>query len=545
MLKADKIWTDGHFLTLWPEAPEVTAMAEKDGRIIAVGPDSEIETLKGPGTKHIRMHGRFAMPGLIESHTHALWGACRELFEVYVGYTATLDTLLHAAGARTADVESGRWITGGPWRSEMREGMGRRPRDLLDRIAPAHPVALADVTQHSLWCNSRALDLAGISTSDRFGGGVERGDDGHPTGILHEAACAPVRQMTTRTPEELSRAVSHFTRYFASLGYTGFKEPMATEADLAAYASADAAGKLPIHMAAHIACFAPLGPEPLGLDELTQLKRQYATENLRTGFAKLFLDGVAPSFTASFLAPYVGPDYDAAGHDPNATLLIEPEALNCWVTQLDAAGFVLKMHAVGDNAVRKGLDAVEAARLANGPSGPRHELSHSAFIDEEDLPRFAQLNAVAEVSPKLWMPNAATPAQLAVLGQERMERCHPIRDLLRAGAEVIFGTDWPAAAPDANPWTGLAGMITRRDSTGRFPGTVGPDQAITLEDALPLFTVNAARALGMEGETGQLRPGAWADFIVPGMDIRKGAPDQIAACTVQETVWKGQTIHTT
>ncbi|MEY8839979.1 amidohydrolase family protein, partial [Cribrihabitans sp. XS_ASV171] len=242
--------------------------------------------------------------------------------------------------------------------------------------------------------------------------------------------------------------------------------------------------------------------------------------------------------------PYLpAPGYDPETHDPDATLLLAPAILNRTVSELDRAGYVVKMHAVGDNAARKGLDAIAAARQVNGPSGLRHEIAHSTFVSDADLPRFAELGAVAEVSPKLWAPNAATASQRAVLGEARLSQVHRIRSLLEAGAEVIFGTDWPASAPDANPWTGLAGMISRTDPTGTYPGAVAPDQAITLEQALPLFTTNAARAMGMEGEIGQLTPGAWADFIVLPGDIRKMTPEEIGAIEVEQTVWKGRTVH--
>jgi predicted amidohydrolase YtcJ len=544
-MQADTIWTNGRFRTLDSARPRATALAAFDGRIIAVGSDGDIEALSGPGTKRIDMHGRHAMPGLIESHSHALWGACRDLFEVYTGYGAPLRKLLQAVEKKSEKVPKGAWITGGPWSGSMREEMGVSPRRLLDRIAPAHPVALADATQHSYWCNSAALAAAGIAddTPAPAGGLIEREEDGTPNGILHEAAGAPLRRLTAPNQDQLGQAVDYFTSYFAAMGYVGFKEPMATESDLATYAAADRTGKLTLHTAAHISCFSPLGPEPVATPDLIRLRDTYASENLRTGFAKLFLDGVAPAHTASFLAPYETPGYDADKHEPDATLLLDPERLADWVTELDAAGFVVKMHSVGDNATRRGLDAIAAARSANGSSGLRHELAHCAFVDPADRHRFAALDAVAEVSPKLWVPNANTPLQERALGTERLEQCHPIKSLLESGATVIFGSDWPAAAPDANPWTGLAGMLTRRDTTGAFAGTIGADQAITLEQALPIFTTNAAAALGMAGETAQLKPGAWADFIVLEQDLSDMTPEEIGSVQVQETTWKGKTVH--
>lgn len=547
MTHAATIHDGGTILTMQPGALQAEAIAvDGDGRVMAVGPSHEIAALAGPGTRRESLGGAFVMPGLVESHTHALWGACRDLFEVYVGYAASTEGLAQAVQTRAAALPAGTWITGGPWRLDMRDGLGMTPRDWLDRIAPAHPVALSDTTQHAMWANSAALAAAGIDahSPDIPGGVIERDATGAPTGFLAEAGCAPLRRLTAWTPDQLSQACDYATRYLNSLGYTAFKEPMANEATLAAYADAVDTGRMSLHVAAHITAYSPLTEAVVPPDEIARLRASYARPGLRLDYAKLFLDGVAPAYTASFLAPYLPkPGYDPATHDPDATLLLPPEVLNATVTALDALGFCVKMHAVGDNAVRKGLDAIAAARAANGSGGPRHEIAHSTFVGDADLPRFADLDAVAEVSPKLWMPNAGTAAQRAVLGAERLDQVHRIRSLLAAGAEVIFGTDWPASAPDANPWTGLAGMISRTDPTGRYPGAVAPAQAIPLDDALPLFTVNGAKAMGMTGQTGVLAAGAWADFIVLDRDIRTLTAEEIGAVTVKRTVHKGQTVY--
>jgi predicted amidohydrolase YtcJ len=542
----EKIYTNGIFMTLDATAPEVEAIAVKNGRVLAMGTSTEIESLADGQTEKVDMRGQFAMPGLIESHTHALWGACRDLFEVYVGYAASVAQLGHAIRERADSLPKGTWISGGPWRLDMRPELGMTPRAWLDRLAPDHPVAATDTSQHAMWCNSLALSLAGIGadTPDIPGGVIERDKNGEPTGFLAETACAAARRLSAWTEDQLTAAGRHFVHYFNSLGYTAFKEPMADEAALAAYAAAHDRGELTLHMAAHITAFSPITAHMVPIEEIDRLRDTYARDGIDLGFAKLFLDGVAPARTAAFLEPYTAaPGYDPETHDPDATLLLAPDVLNRTVTALDAAGYVVKMHAVGDNAARKALDAIEAARLANGSSGLRHEIAHSTFIADRDLPRLAELDAVAEVSPKLWAPNAGTAAQREVLGEARLSQVHRIRSMLDAGADVIFGTDWPASAPDANPWTGLAGMISRKHPTGQYPGSVAPDQAITIERALPLFTTNAARAMGRGGDIGQLSVGACADFIVLPGDVRQMTYTEIAAIEVRETFWKGQSVY--
>ncbi len=545
MTHADRIWHGGDIMTMDPENPRAEAIAAQAGRILAVGKDADVLNLSGPGTRTHNLHGRFLMPGLVESHTHALWGACRTLFDVYVGYEASLDDLLAATRAQANQLDKGEVVFGGPWRRDMRAHMGSDPKSVLDSVSTVHPIVLVDTSQHILWCNSKALNESGLAreTPDFPGGVIERLDDGTPNGILAESAGASVRVLVQRTETQLAAAAREFNRYFNSLGFTAFKEPMAYEAELRAYHAADQRGDLSVHMAAHVVRQSPASLEPVPYETMERLRRNYASTNVRTSFAKLFLDGVAPGYTASFVEPYRAESgYDVASHEPNATLLMTPEVLNETLIELDARGFVTKMHAVGDNAIRKGLDAIEAARKANGASGLRHEIAHSVFVSDADLHRFKELDAIAEVSPKLWFPNAATPAQIAVLGEARLQKSHRIRDLLNAGAEMTYASDWPASAPDANPWIGLSGMLTRQNCDPAYPGTLAADQAISLGDALPLFTINGARSLGMERETGNLLRGKWADFLVLDKSLWVGEPLEIGHTQVRSTIWKGETV---
>lgn len=534
----DLILTGGHVLTM--AGVPATDVAIAGGRIVAVG--AGLAGLAGPASRVVDLKGRAVMPGLIDSHTHGLWGACRDLFEVFPGLGAPLQAVLDGIATRAAQTPPGQWIIAGPWRPFDRASFGPRPCEMLDRIAPDHPVAIKDVSQHNLWVNSRALDLAGITadTPNPPGGKIERDAAGKPTGILIETAGAAVQRFLDPTKAQLDGATAHLSQYFHQLGITGFKEPMAFAPELAAYAKADRAGRLTLHVGAHLTRFSPFSEDWVPMETLGRLRLAHQSPHLHSGFAKLFLDGVPIARTAAFLAPYPG---QTSPHDPEAMLLIKPAQLAAEVTALDAAGYVVKMHAVGDRAVQAGLDAIAAARAANGPSGLRHEIAHANFIAPADLLRFAELGAVAEVSPKLWMPNPVTSGQRSVLGDARVDTCHPIRSLLAHRAEVIYGSDWPAAALDANPWTGLAGMLTRADMTGTYPGTVAPDEAITLDQALPLFTTNAARALGLQGMTGQIIPGASADLIVIDRPLDQMRPEEIATCTPLATLFEGKTVY--
>lgn len=543
MPHAELILTNARIRTMDPRQPYAEALAIANGRIMAVGSASEISALAGAGTRIHDQHGRYVMPGLIDSHTHGLWGATRDLLEVFVGFAANHTQLLDAIAERVATVAPGAWVIAGPWKSHLRAELGERPADLLDRIAPDTPIAIKDMTHHSLWVNSAAMRVAGITaaTPNPDGGEIERDSQGNPTGILNESALALVIRYMTHPSDEMARAVEYMVRYFNAQGITAFKEPMAFEPDLQAYAAADDAGILTLHMAAHLSRQSPFDVTMTPMDVLADWRERYARPHIKTEYAKLFLDGVAPTHTAAFLEPYLGTDPDT--HDPEAVLMLSPDVLAGEVTALDAAGYTVKMHAVGDRAVRAGLDAIEAARTANGMSDLRHEIAHSSFITAQDLPRFKSLNAVAEVSPKLWYPNPGTAGQRMVLGLERAERCHPVKDLLHAGAKVVFGSDWPASAMAPAPWQGLSGLISRRDPTGQFDGTVGADQAISLEQALPLFTINGAEAMGRAEQTGRLAAGYSADLIVLANPLETMNPEEIGAIEPAATVFEGRVVH--
>lgn len=546
MTRADDIWFGADILTMDPAQPRAKAMAAKDGRIIAIGRDEDVLNLAGPGTRRHDLQGHFVMPGLVESHTHALWGACRTLFDVYVGFGATFAELLEAIRTRVGELAPGDIVYGGPWRHEMRAYMSSNPREILDAISTSHPIVLPDASQHLIWCNSKALDMAGIDDDapDVEGGEIERDSaTGKPSGILTEGAGAPVRALLERTDAQMAEAAREFVRYFNSLGFTAFKEPMAFEKELKTYRDADLRGELTIHTATHIVRSSPMGGEAVPYDTMDRLRRDYASENVHTEFAKLFLDGVAAGYSASFIDPYrADTGYDADNHNPDATLLIPPDDLNKTVTELDGRGYTVKMHAVGDNAIRKGLDAIEAARKINGMSDLRHEIAHCNYISDADVPRFKALDAVAEMSPKMWVPNPATVTQRTLLGDARLEKSHRIKDMLQAGAHVTYASDWPAAAPDANPWTGLSGMLTRQNADPTYPGVLGHDQAIKLDEALPIFTMNGARALRLENATGSLTTGKWADFIVLGKPLDCINAQEIAEVQPLMTVWKGKPV---
>ena len=193
--------------------------------------------------------------------------------------------------------------------------------------------------------------------------------------------------------------------------------------------------------------------------------------------------------------------------------------------------------------MRKGLDAIEAARKANGDSGLRHELAHAGYIHPDDIPRFAALDAVADISPVLWYPSPIIDAIVSALGP-RGEEYFPVRDLLDSGARVAAGTDWPAVAPNASPWVGIESLVSRRDPYGQRQGQLWPEQAVTLEEAIRIYTLNGASALGLDELTGSIDVGKSADLIVLDRNLFKIPVDEIGDTQVDMTFFAGQPVYT-
>jgi predicted amidohydrolase YtcJ len=221
---------------------------------------------------------------------------------------------------------------------------------------------------------------------------------------------------------------------------------------------------------------------------------------------------------------------------------IDPELLKKDVVELDRRGFTVKMHAAGDYSVRAGLDAIEAARKANGNSGRHHELAHAGFVTEQDVPRFGKLDAIPDFCPVLWHPSSIIEAVIAATG-ERGKHYWPTRSLLDTGAQIAAGSDWPAAVPDENPWTGVEAFVTRQDPRGDVKGALWPEEAITLQEALKIYTLNGARALRLENQTGSLVVGKSADLIVLDRDLFAVPITQVGKTQVVQTWFEGRVVY--
>ena len=523
--EADFILTNGKIRTPdgWAEA-----LAIADSEIIAVGRANAVARTSGQGTRVIQLDGKVVLPGFHDLHVHPLFGGMlysgADHTQCKIVQGSTERKLIEALSECVGRVSGSEWVTGGQWDASA---LGQGPtRAMIDAVSPQTPVLINDTSGHSALANSRALQIAGIDgdTADPEGGIIERDATGVPTGILRESAIGLVRAHVPPPADHVIReALEWSLRTMTAYGITSFTEAStgfiagpSREAQLYAALVDDGVLKQRTRLCIN---WAPdiWTPGNYGASVIEH-REQYERERLTLDCVKLFLDGVpTDSHTAAMLEPYAGTvadrDDEASRH---GLLLIDQQATNDAVTEFDNQGLTVKFHAAGDAAVRSALDAIAAARAANGMSGVSHNVGHCTFIAESDLPRAKLLEATFEMSPYLWSPSPINDDITAAIGPERIKRVWPFRDAIDAGALVVPGSDW-AVVPSVNPWLAIEALVTR-EKPGGSTRSFGKGQAISVEEAIDLFTVNAAKHMGTEDRLGRILPGMLADLVVIDRD---------------------------
>lgn len=490
------------------------ALAVSGGTIVATGTDAEIAAMAPASARTVDLAGRTVMPGLYDMHVHTYF-AGRDKLSCRFPQGADARTIVAAVKACAAKAKPGEWITGGSWVGAAFKP-GEQNKRLLDAVAPDNPVMLNDESLHSVWVNSKVLAIAGITraTKGTPGGVIDRDAKGEPTGVLREVAARDIEQfMPKATTEQQMQAIKVATDEMLSYGIVGFTDAAVRREMIAGLSAYAKSGGLKQYARGCIVW----GPNNGNSEDLIPERQAWSGGRLQLDCVKMFLDGVPlEGRTAVMLAPYEhrgGPHDDQGPGGGRGLKLIPEDKLFPAVTAFDRQGIQVKFHAAGDGSVREAVEAIAAARKANGDAGPHHEVGHNTFIDLADVPRGHELHFTWELSPYIWWPTPITSVDIAkAVGPERMKRLWPMKDVLESGANVVTGSDWPVV-PSVNPWLAFETLVTRQ-----VPGATGDPinagQRITREQAMAVFTRNGAAEMGRLDKGGTLEPGKLADLIV-------------------------------
>ena len=524
------------------------AVLVRNGRIAAIVPEGELEAHLGSDTEVIDLDGALLAPGFQDSHIHPTGGGT-ELLQCNLSEADNAEeavALIAAYAEANPDVA---WIQGAGWSMDHYEG-GAPLASLIDAVVSDRPVSLSSRDHHSMWANSAAFRAAGVdaNTPDPSDGRIERLADGSPAGTLHEGAMGLVEEHApAATADLLVAGLSRAQDELIAQGITGWQDAMVGAGvgipdPKDAYYRLIAEGQLKVRVRG-----AQWWKRDQGLEQVDAMIATRAEaealglpDRFNLGTVKIMVDGIAENFTAAMIEPY----RDKCGHATHNKGLsfISAEDLAVYVTALDAAGFQVHFHALGDRAVRDALDALEAARAANGPSKLRHHLAHLQVVSEADAARFADLDAVANLQP-LWAchEDQLDTLTLPFMPESAQERQYPFGDLFNGGAKLAAGSDWPVSSAD--PIAGSHIAVNRISPEADDEPLGGEKQRLDLATIFAAYTSGTAFVNHRDDVTGTIAPGYFADFAIVHPNPFDVAPEDIFRSRVTSTWIDGKCVY--
>lgn len=534
--KADLVITHAKILTLDENQPRAQALAVIGEEIVAVGSERYISAAIEPGrTEVIDAGGRLVIPGFNDAHAHFLGGG-HALLNLDFRYVDDPLKIQAMVAERVKQVRPGELIRGRGWDHELFPGKAWPTKEILDAVAPENPVVLSRTDGHSIWVNSYAMRQSGVTrrTPVPEGGTMVKDKNGEPTGIFKEAAEELIKVQSAyplsprdahiRDREALDKALASARELgVTSVQHLNLSEDLLQEA----YDEGQLTARITFGMY--------LTEDEKTLSAYDALRQQYPPQGnwIRAGYLKAFMDGTLGSGTAFMFKPF-SDDTTTSGLPQ-----MDYEELERKVLKADAMGFQIGIHAIGTRANHWILNAYEKAAQVNGERDARHRSEHAQLLTDDDIPRFGELGVIASMQPT----HCITDKRYAEkrLGPARCEGAYAWQRLLGTGAHVAFGTDWPVEP--LNPMEGLYAAVTRKDRAGEEGEGWYPDQRVSMERAIELYTAASAYAEFMEDRKGRLKPGYLADLVILDRNLLEIGEEEIMKTRVDVTVVGGKVVY--
>jgi predicted amidohydrolase YtcJ len=556
MAAADLVLFNGKIFTADRAQPKVQALAVQDGKVLQVGSDAQIKALIASGTKVVDLGGKALMPGLIDSHSHAIFGGLEMTSANMEDEVVDLDELekrLKAwrddGKARHGDVLGVAGMSSAYW--AQAEAFGQKFN--VGEWAKV-PVVFTGSDHHTAWANNVMLERAGIdaallkSLPDAEKDTIGKLADGSPNGFLVDAGWDRVAsKMPVPSPADMLKAAQSAVRYNNSLGITAWMDPAANAAPgepvFALKPTENTVGVLPVYkalaesggMSAHVAALLVANPKsvPADLDTLDKVRQQFqGIPNLTLPGVKIFADGVIeyPAQSAAMIDPY-------SNSHKQGELLIDPKHFGELVSAIDQRGWLVHIHAIGDRAVRESLNGIAQARK-DRQSGVTHSITHLQMVNPKEFARFKPLNVIASMQ-LLWASADEYTLDMIkpYVSALAFRYQYPAHSLLKQGATIAGASDWAVSSP--NPWNAMAQAISREGPLG----VLNADERIDRETMLYAYTLNAARTIGLEKQIGSLSPGKQADFIVLDRDVFSVDNKALHDTQVLQTWFAGREVY--
>ena len=525
--------------TIWTGDGDTDALLVTDGVVTATGRAAQRDD-----AQVVDLDGGFLMPSFGDGHAHPLYGGL-EAVGPAVRSCGSVDEIVTAV-RRYADAHPDEeWIVGASYDGSLAPH-GLFDARWLDAAVPDRPVVLRAWDYHTLWCNSAALQRAGITadTPDPPLGEIPHREDGSVLGTLREwgATDLMMRVMPARDEQVRIAALGTAADYYAARGVTWVQDAWVEPADVETYAAA--ARQDALRMRFNLALYA----DPRHFDEQVtqfaeQRRRVEAAGNalLTAHTVKFFADGVVENETGALLAPYCSGLHSHSG-DNRGMRNWDGDALAEAACRVDELGLQIHIHAIGDAAVRQALDAIDEVVRRNGPRDRRPVIAHAQLVDDADIDRFARLGVIPNMQP-LWaqLDSLMTVLTIPRLGQERADRQYRIATLQRSGAALSFGSDWPVSS--GAPLDGIAVAVSRRTADGEPEGGWTPQEILPVEQALSAYTAAVAAQAFAENRWGRMLPGAAADLVWLDRDPRRTAPLELPHIGVRATYLQGEPVY--